>query len=560
MHLSLGVRGKTLLLFAISAFLMLAASAGGFWAFYAGLQRFETEVMASQNHAIAVEAMEADFKKQVQEWKDTLLRGKAPDALEKYWGNFQERERDVRSEGTKLGRSIDDPQALQLLTQFLSAHQTMGEAYRRGLEQFKAHNFDSSAGDKAVAGIDRAPTDLLTKARQRLVALAAAQAKSAKEDVARTTTMAILLLVGVAAAAVIVFLVVMERSVSRPLTRMIGVLGDLARGDTAVEVTGVERHDEIGALARAMQVFKDNMIEAERLRAEQQAEQQRQLDRAKKVETSVQRFETMIGEVVKTVSTASTELQATAQSMSATSEETSRQSHTVAAASEQASQNVNTVASATEELSASINEINQQVGNSTRIIDDAVAHAKRTNDEVQALSLAAEKIGEVVQLINQIASQTNLLALNATIEAARAGDAGKGFAVVASEVKSLANQTAKATDEISAQVKGIQDATQTSVDAIASMTGTIARVSESATTIAAAVEEQGAATKEIARNIQQASSGTSEVSANIASVNEAAAATGAAATQLLTAASELSKNSELLKREVDAFLREVRTA
>ncbi len=558
--LSLRLNGKTLLLFGISTFFMLAGAAFGFWQFYASFQTFENEVMASQNNAISVEALEADFKKQVQEWKDTLLRGKMPGALDKYWANFEQRERDVRERGERLRPSVSDPDAAQLVAQFLSAHVSMGEAYRRGLQQFKDHDFDSTVGDKAVAGIDRAPTELLTKARERLVSLAATRASAVHEDLTRVTWGATLLLTAVAAVAVTVFLVVIQREISRPLSRIVGVLTDLARGNTAAEVNGLNRRDEIGELAQAMQVFKDNLIEAERLRAEQQAEQQRRLDRSKRIEASVAGFEKAIGEVVKSVSTASTELQVTAQSMSATSEETSRQSTTVAAASEQASQNVQTVSSATEELSTSIKEIAQQVATSTRMIGDTVAHANRTNEEVKNLSMAAEKIGEVVRLISEIAGQTNLLALNATIEAARAGDAGKGFAVVASEVKSLANQTARATEEITAQIKGIQDATHSSVQAIHSMAETIAKVNEHAAAIASAVQQQGGATHEIARNIQQASKGTSEVTANIASVNEAAQATGAAATQVLSAASELNKNSELLKREVDEFLREVRAA
>jgi methyl-accepting chemotaxis protein len=436
----------------------------------------------------------------------------------------------------------------------------MGEAYRGAFRQFTQSGFESAVGDKAVAGIDRVPTDLLTKARQRLVALAAQRAEEASADIASTMRNALLLLAGLAAVGVAAFLIVIRRSVSRPLTQIVGVLTDLAGGNTKIVVEGLERRDEIGALAGAVQTFRTGMIETERLRAEQQAEQQRRLERGRRIETSVAGFETLIGEVVNSVSAASTELEQTAQSMSATSEETARQSAAVAAASEEASQNVQTVSSATEELSASIREIAQQVGNSKNMIGDAVAHANASNERVQSLSAAAEKIGEIVQLISDIASQTNLLALNATIEAARAGEMGKGFAVVAAEVKSLANQTAKATEEIAAQVHGVQDATRSSVQAIRSMAETVSRLNENAAAIASAVEQQGAATQEIARNVEQAARGTSAVTANIASVNEANQATGEAAAQLLSSANDLSRNSEHLKRQVQEFLTEVRAA
>jgi methyl-accepting chemotaxis protein len=280
----------------------------------------------------------------------------------------------------------------------------------------------------------------------------------------------------------------------------------------------------------------------------------------KKLASLADGFEATVRGVVDVVTSAATELHATARSMAATAEETSRQSTTVAAASEQATRNVNVVASATEELSASVKEISQQVGHATRIIGDAVTQASATNEQVQALATAAQKIGEVVKLINDIASQTNLLALNATIEAARAGDAGKGFAVVASEVKALANQTAKATEEIATQINAIQESTKVSVQSIQAISETIARVSETSTTIASAVEEQGAATQEIARNVSEAAKGTAEVTSNIAGVSSAAQQTGAAATQVLSAAGDLSKNGESLKAEVDRFLYEVRAA
>jgi len=314
-------------------------------------------------------------------------------------------------------------------------------------------------------------------------------------------------------------------------------------------------------MANAVQVFKDNMIETERLRAEQELNKQRAAaERRSAVLDLAARFEANIGGIVNGVAAAATELQSTAEAMAATSEETTRQASTVAAASEQATTSAQTVATATEELSASIREISQQVTRSSDMIGAAVQQANRSDEQVSGLAAAAEKIGDVLRLISGIAGQTNLLALNATIEAARAGDAGKGFAVVASEVKALATQTAKATEQIGVQIKAIQDASRGSALSIKGIAETIGRVNETSAAIAAAVEEQGVATQEIARNVAQAAQGTQEVTNNITSVSQAAELTGAAAAQTLTAAGELSKNGELLKQQVEAFLCEVRAA
>jgi methyl-accepting chemotaxis protein len=350
------------------------------------------------------------------------------------------------------------------------------------------------------------------------------------------------------------------RGITRPIAGMTAAMTQLAGGDKGIVIPGVDRADEIGEMAAAVQVFKDNMIKADQLAAEQRAEQARKEERQVKVDGYVRGFDQTVSGALETLASAATELQTTAQSMSATAEETSRQSTAVAAASEQASTNVQTVASAAEELSSSIAEIGRQVTQSVKIANKAVDETSRTDQLVQGLAETAQKIGDVVKLINDIAGQTNLLALNATIEAARAGEAGKGFAMVASEVKSLANQTAKATEDIAAQVNAIQSATGGAVEAIKSITTTISEINEIATTIASAVEEQGAATQEIARNVQQASRGTGEVSSNIVGVTKAAGETGAASSQVLGASSELAKQGELLRAEVSRFLADIRAA
>jgi methyl-accepting chemotaxis protein len=353
---------------------------------------------------------------------------------------------------------------------------------------------------------------------------------------------------------------VIARSITRPIAAMTETMGVLATGKLDTDVPFTTQKEEIGQMARAVEIFRESMVQARDLAAKEQAEQQRQLERGQRMEVAVNQFDRIISEIVGSVSSAATELQTTAQSLSATAEETSQQSNAVAAAAEQMTQNVQTVASATEELSSSIREIGNQVTESSRIVGSAVTQADDTNAKVKMLAEAAQKIGDVVTLINEIAAQTNLLALNATIEAARAGEAGKGFAVVASEVKNLATQTAKATEEIAGQVRAIQDATSTSAQAIDTIVQTISRVNEISTTIASAVEEQGAATQEISRNVQEASTGTQEVSNNISGVTQASQQTSAGSTQVLGAASELARSGEKLRQEVESFLQTVRAA
>ena len=366
--------------------------------------------------------------------------------------------------------------------------------------------------------------------------------------------------VGIILGAVVGY-VIGQFGIVEPIVSLKAVMEAFANNDLKADVPGTDRRDEVGDMARAVEVFKKNGLEVERMRSEQLVIEKRNAEQRKADMTKLaDHFETAVGEIIETVSSASTELEASAGTLTKTAERTQGLTATVAEASGEASSNVQSVATATEELSSSVNEISRQVQDSARMANGAVDQARQTNDRVGALSKAAARIGDVVELINTIAGQTNLLALNATIEAARAGEAGRGFAVVASEVKALAEQTAKATDEIGQQIASIQVATQESVGAIKEISITIEKLSEIASTIAAAVEEQGAATQEISRNVQQAARGTQQVSSNITEVQRGASETGLASSQVLSAAQSLSGDSNRLKLEVDKFLNSVRAA
>ncbi len=351
------------------------------------------------------------------------------------------------------------------------------------------------------------------------------------------------------------------RAISRPIIEMTTAMRRLADGDTSAEVPAQNRGDEIGVMAQAVQVFKENAIETnrlreERLRREESAEQEKRqatLQMADDLESSVKN-------VVDGVGSAADEMKVTAQSLSAASEQTTSRASTVAAASEEATVTAQTVASAAEELSNSIQEIARQVADAANVASTGKGQAESTNTTVKGLAEGAQKIGDVVNLINDIAEQTNLLALNATIEAARAGEAGKGFAVVASEVKSLANQTAKATEEISQQIGTMQDSTQRTVSEIEGVVEAMSKINTMTTEVAAAVEEQNAATQDIAQNIQQTASGTQDVSSNIIEVNTAAQQSGDAASKVVNVVGDLTSQSDTLREELERFLARLRAA
>jgi len=400
-----------------------------------------------------------------------------------------------------------------------------------------------------------------------LLGVAEAALDVAKEHAARqranaTQTLALqLALLAVAGLLAAGMVVVVSRRVTGPLKKIQASMRQLAGGDLSTEVAFLGRKDEIGALAGAMEVFKNSLIETDRLRTEQkEADARAALARTDEMQRLADEFQGALGNIVDTVSSASTELEAAAGTLTRTADETQRLSAVVASASEEASANVQSVAGATQEMTSSVDEIARQVQESSRITAEAVQQANKTDARITELSNAASRIGDVVKLITAIAEQTNLLALNATIEAARAGEAGRGFAVVAQEVKALAAQTAKATDEIGTQISSMQSATQDSVASIKEISGTISRVSEIAAAIAAAVEEQGATTQEIFRNVQHAANGTAEVAGNITNVNRGASETGAASGQVLASAQSLARESAKLKVEVEKFVSRVRAA
>jgi methyl-accepting chemotaxis protein len=351
------------------------------------------------------------------------------------------------------------------------------------------------------------------------------------------------------------------RGLSRPIANLKAAMERLAAADLQVNVPEVGRRDEIGQMARAVEVFKTSGIEVEKLKAQQaETEGHAAKQRKQDMERLATAFEDSIGEIIHNVSSAATSMESSANSLTITAEKTAELSSVVASAANTASSNVKSVAGSAEEMASTVQEISSRVRESAGIAGQAATQAEQMNGGVTRLSEAAKRIGDVINMISTIAAQTNLLALNAAIEAARAGEAGRGFAVVAAEVKSLAEQTTKATGEVSQQISSIQQATEESVSAIKEITETINRVSEISSTVAVAVEEQGAATRQIAVKVQRASEGTSTVAANISDVERGAAETGSASAEMLSAAQSLSAQSQRLKREVGTFLTTVRAA
>ena len=359
---------------------------------------------------------------------------------------------------------------------------------------------------------------------------------------------------------VALLVVLLRKLLLAPLGGVTDAMGKLANNQLETEIPYGERTDEIGAIADTLRVFKENALEMLRLESERKEIDKRTEEEKRAMFINLaNNFEASVGNVVNNVSSAATELRASAENMSSSADMTISQSNSVTSVSERASENVQMMAAAAEELSRSIEAIGLQVSESSQIAADAVQESEEANRMIQGLVEASQKIGDVVNLITDIAEQTNLLALNATIEAARAGEAGKGFAVVASEVKNLANQTAKATEEIGSQIADIRGATENSVRAIENTSKTIGRINEISVAIATSVDEQKQATVEIAQNAERAASGTDEVASSILKVSEAAGETGEASVEIQNAAAELSQQSETLSKEVDGFLAKIRS-
>jgi methyl-accepting chemotaxis protein len=416
---------------------------------------------------------------------------------------------------------------------------------------------DNNAGK--VVPIGRTMDQTLAK----LVELNDKGAEAAGQSAEATYLTAIRLMAAILGGAIVLGLgaaIYMVRDIRRGIGSILKPMGQLTDGELSVEIPHRGENTEIGQIASALQVFKEALVAKKASDDVVNADRVVSAAQAQRISAATGEFEAMIGELVGSFASASTELEASASTLSANADRAQELTTMVAAASEEASTNVQAVASATEELSSSVNEISRQVQESARMANDAVDQARKTNDRVGELSRAAARIGDVVELINTIAGQTNLLALNATIEAARAGEAGRGFAVVASEVKALAQQTAKATGDIGQQINDIQAATQESVGAIREISGTIEKLSEISSAIAAAVEEQGAATQEISRNVQRAAQGTQQVSSHITDVERGASETGSASSQVHSAARSLAGESDRLKHQVEKFLGTVRAA
>jgi len=461
-----------------------------------------------------------------------------------------------------FAKHTDEIAALRAEVVTIEAKAAAGQAPSDASTQIAKLNGEATRTRKDImvpirADLDAVADELLASGKQaseKSIAAAAAMAASVERTSLLIGVGAALLLIGTALFSIF--------TIARPMQALSAAMRELAGGNFGVVLPGLGRKDEIGDVAGAVEEFKvlseqKARDEAEaKVKQDQIAAEHRRQDMLKLAND----FEVAVGEIIETVSSASTELESSANTLTQTAVQSQQQATLVAAASEEASTNVQSVASATEEMSSSVTEISRQVQESARIAHEAVSQARSTNDRVEELAKAATRIGDVVELINTIAGQTNLLALNATIEAARAGDAGRGFAVVAAEVKALAEQTAKATGEISQQIGGIQAATRDSVSAIKEIGDTIGRMSEISSTIASAVEEQGAATQEISRNVQQAAEGTQQVSSNITDVQRGATETGSASSQVLSAAQSLSRDSNHLKLEVGKFLDTVRAA
>ena len=506
---------------------------------------------------------------QVQQYFQDISATRGLDGLDEGPKLAQEQADDFQkniAEAKTIARSLSLKDLEQLLDRiragfspYFDAGEKMSKVY---VEQ------GPEAGNQLMEDFDDVASSLaadVNRMRELASDAASASMETAKATLQQVSGTAVLLstialavtIITLSICAVVGFVV--ARSVLRPLSAATTAMLGLADGDLSVEIPSQDSKDEIGDMAKATLVFKNNIQESDQLRIQnEEVQKAAQIRRKQEMQQLADEFETRVGEVVKAISAASMQLQSTAEAMSTASTRAGQRAEAASGEAQEASNNASAVAAATEELSASFSEINRQTANSLRIISEAVTETGNASQKVEELRQVANKISDVVELINDVAEQTNLLALNATIEAARAGEAGKGFAVVAGEVKSLAVQTGKATDEVKAQISAIQRAVQQSTGAMTKISSSITEANEISTTIAGAVEEQTAATNEISSRVGDASRNSEEIKLNIGSVLEATEETGSAASQVLAAAAELSRNSEHLSTSIDAFLREIR--
>jgi methyl-accepting chemotaxis protein len=532
------IRNKLLLITGTGVMLVLAGALFGFWSTWNSLQTLGDTVQQGNASTFAVLSMEADFKKQVQEWKDVLLRGGDPVKLAKYWGNFEKKERDIDTAALALQQKVVDPEARQLVSQFLEAHRQMGGSYRKGLQAFKDAGFDSKAGDQAVAGIDRAPTELLVASSKRIKALSDDMSQKATRHgfqgiLSALALMGVTVLLGSG-----LLVLILQLNIVKPAHRLVADLSHLERGDFSQAILS-SNHDEFGRIAAS----------AEQVRLQLSA--------------MVARVGTAAAQVAGTASA----LIESSQGIAAGIEELSSQTGAAATASRQMSSTSDEISSNCLDVAHDADQADAAARAGAGVVQETIAVMNRIARRVQhtaqttsALGVRSEQIGQIIGTIEDIADQTNLLALNAAIEAARAGEQGRGFAVVADEVRALAERTTRATREIGEMIKSIQTDTKSAVaamdegvrevesgsceaaksdQALQSIQDQIASVTRKAGQIATAAEEQTATTNDLTRNLQ-----------TISTIVEQ---TASGSQQALTAANQLSALSLELQKMVNQF-------
>ena len=536
------------------------------------LESLETEVNTAFTKIVPLDLMVKDVRfhvVQVQQWLTDISATRGQDGLNDGFDEALSHRQSfatVVAEAEALARDLGYTDVVAALKRTAAA---MPAFYGEGERMANAYiDGGAPAGNKLMGNFDGAAADMSEALDQlsgliegkgaETTALTVKHMSDVRSDVARSVQM-LLIAAGIAILVAIILSFYMFRVIREPIDKLLTDLDTVSRRAAEPLLLDTDRNDEFGPVGASLVTLHGDLVEADRAAERQKEYEARQeAERKENMLAVAKAFEDRVGKVVEAVAKAASDLKDSATSMTSAADQAGSQSASVASAADQAAANVETVASAAEELSSSIEEIRRQVSSSSQIASEAAGEVEQTVEMVNGLTEAAERIGTVVTLIQDIAEQTNLLALNATIEAARAGEAGKGFAVVASEVKALAGQTAKATEEISQQIANIQSGTGEAAAAISHISKTIARMNEIAAAVAAAVEQQGAATGEIARNVEEASAGTRDVSSNIAGVNQAVGQTADGARSIETAAGDLAGQSNLLNREVDTFLAEVR--